>query len=95
MHELNPQYARVMCRLADHPLYAHVRAQKRFGTILRESFSFERQGAGMLCQISSLHSNTKEPSFPYTGTGEESARASTFFFEKIGGIEKKIESCYN
>ena len=43
-------------------------AGKRFGAILRESSSFrERQGAGMLCQISSLHSNTKEPSFSHTG----------------------------
>jgi len=43
----------------------------------------ERQGAGAQCQISSLHSNTKEPSFSYTGSGEESARASAFSFGEI------------
>jgi len=56
VHELNPQYARVMCLTADHPLYAHVRAQKRCGAILLESFSLERQGPGMPCRISSVHS---------------------------------------
>lgn len=58
-----------MSLASDHPLFAHVRAQKRFGAILRESYSFERQGAGAQCQISSLHSNTKEPSFSHTGVG--------------------------
>jgi len=28
----------------DHPLFAHVRAQKRFGAILLESFSFDKLG---------------------------------------------------
>ena len=40
MYELNPQYARVMSFAGDHPLFAHVRAQKRFGAILRGSSSF-------------------------------------------------------
>ena len=33
---------RESCPEGDHPLYAHVRAQKRFGAILRESFSLLR-----------------------------------------------------
>ena len=87
MYELNPQYARVMCREADHPLFAHVRAQKRFGAILRESSSFrERQGAGMLCQISSLHSNTKEPSFSHTGCGRNAGRG----FLDFASTKKKV-----
>ena len=40
MYELKPQYARVMSFAGDHPLFAHVRAQKRCGAILRQSFSF-------------------------------------------------------
>ena len=49
----------------------------------------ERQGAGMLCQISSLHSNTKEPSFSHTGVGGKEFLPAlafpplTFFIAKI------------
>jgi len=47
----------------------------------------ERQGRGLKCELPPLHSNTKEPVFSHTGSGEESARASAFFFEKIGGYK--------
>jgi len=46
------------------------------------SSSEGRQGAGMQYQISSLHSNTKEPGFSHTG-GWGGMRGEEFKFIKI------------
>jgi len=43
----------------------------------------ERQGAGAQCQISSLHSNTKEPSFSYTGEAEGGCGGNSASPERI------------
>jgi len=86
VYELKPQYARVISFTGDHPLFAHVRAQKRCGAILRESFSFQSDrvrvchATSRLCILlnfeekSSIQLNTKPSRFSHTGVGGGDAR---------------------